>query len=143
MRLVLALAPIAMAAAQGPDAREIVRRSLEANEQNWKIARNYTFLQRTEERRMDASGQTKSKEVKTYDITLLQGSPYIRLVARDDHPLPPESVWEVLEAFKHYERVRFIPTMRGDRTRARRAALSPNTASEPSRAAVCPRFGVR
>ncbi len=89
MRLVLALAPIAIAAAQGPDAREIVRRSLEANEQNWKIARNYTFLQRTEERRMDASGQTKSKEVKTYDITLLQGSPYIRLVARDDHPLPP------------------------------------------------------
>ena len=83
-----ALAPIAIAAAQGPDAREIVRRSLEANEQNWKIARNYTFLQRTEERRMDASGQAKSKEVKTYDITLLQGSPYMRLVARDDHPLP-------------------------------------------------------
>jgi hypothetical protein len=89
MRIVLALAPIALAAAQGPDARAIVRRSLEANEQNWKIARNYTFLQRTEDRRMDASGQVKSKEVKTYDVTLLQGSPYIRLVARDDHPLPP------------------------------------------------------
>jgi hypothetical protein len=89
MRIVLALAPIALAAAQAPDAREIVRRSLEANEQNWKIARNYTFLQRTEERRMDSSGQVKSKEVKTYDITLLEGSPYIRLVARDDHPLPP------------------------------------------------------
>jgi hypothetical protein len=89
MRIVLALAPIALAAAQEPDARAIVRRSLDANEQNWTIARNYTFLQRTEERRMDASGQVKSKEVKTYDITLLQGSPYIRLVARDDHPLPP------------------------------------------------------
>jgi hypothetical protein len=89
MRIVLAMAPIAIAAAQGPDAREIVRRSLEANEQNWKIARNYTFLQRTEERRMDGTGQTKSKEVKTYDITLLQGSPYVRLVARDDRPLPP------------------------------------------------------
>src|SRR5579864_4107758 len=89
MRIVLALAPIALAAAQGPDARDIVRRSLDANQQNWTIARNYTFLQRTEERRMDASGQVKSKEVKTYDITLLQGSPYVRLVARDDHPLPP------------------------------------------------------
>lgn len=85
----LALAPMAIAAAQEPVAREIVRRSLEASEQNWKIARNYTFLQRTEERRMDAEGRVKSKEVKTYDITLLEGSPYIRLVARDDHPLPP------------------------------------------------------
>ncbi|HVP48643.1 MAG TPA: hypothetical protein VMT32_18745 [Bryobacteraceae bacterium] len=89
MRIVLALVPVAIAAAQGPDAREIVRRSLEASEQNWRIARNYTFLQRTEEHRMDAGGGVKSKEVKTYDITLLQGSPYIRLVARDDHPLPP------------------------------------------------------
>jgi hypothetical protein len=89
MRIVLALAPIALAAAQEPDARAIVQRSLEANEQNWKIARNYTFLQRTEDRRMDGSGQVKSKEVKSYDITLLQGSPYIRLVGRDDHPLPP------------------------------------------------------
>src|SRR5271169_3222612 len=89
MRIMLALAPITLAAAQGPAARAIVRRSLEANEQNCKIARNSTFLQRTEERRMDGSGQVKSKDVKTYDITLLQGSPYIRLVARDDHPLPP------------------------------------------------------
>jgi hypothetical protein len=89
MRIVLALAPIAIAAAQGPDAREMIRRSLEANEQNWKIARNYTFLQRTEERQMDSAGRVKSTELKTYDITLLEGSPYIRLVARDDHPLPP------------------------------------------------------
>lgn len=89
IRIALALLPIAVASAQGPDANEIVRRSLEANDQNWKIARNYTFLQRTEERRMDAGGSLKSKVVKTYDITLLEGSPYIRLVARDDHPLPP------------------------------------------------------
>src|SRR5258707_15415145 len=89
MRLVLALASIAIAAAQAPDAREIVHRSLEANEQNWKIARNYTFLQRTEERQIDSAGATKSEEIKTFDITLLEGSPYIRLVERDDHPLSP------------------------------------------------------
>ncbi len=75
----------------GSDARcaEIVRRSVAAIEENWKIARNYTFLQRTEERQLDSADQVKSKEVKTYDITLLEGSPYLRLVERDDHPLPP------------------------------------------------------
>ena len=89
MRSAVALVPMVIAAGQGPDAREIVQRSLEANEQNWKIARNYTFLQRTEEHQIDSTGATKSKEIKTFDITLLEGSPYIRLVERDDHPLSP------------------------------------------------------
>ena len=89
MRSAVVLVPMVIAAAQAPDAREIVHRSLEANEQNWKIARNYTFLQRTEERQIDSAGATKSKEIKTFDITLLEGSPYIRLVERDDQPLSP------------------------------------------------------
>jgi hypothetical protein len=87
MAIVIALA--AIAAAQTPDAREIVRQSIQASDENWRIARNYTFLQRTEERQMDSAGRVKSKEVKTYDITLLEGSPYLRLVERDDRPLPP------------------------------------------------------
>ena len=87
--MAMALAIAAFAAAQTPDARAIVEHSVTAGEENWKVARNYTFLQRTEERRLDSRGNVKSKEVKTYDITLLEGSPYERLVARDDHPLPP------------------------------------------------------
>ena len=89
MRVAMALLTTCIAAAQTPDAHAIVERSVAAGEENWKIARNYTFLERTEERHLDSSGQVKSKEVKTYDITLLEGSPYERLVERDDHPLPP------------------------------------------------------
>jgi hypothetical protein len=87
MAIVIALA--AVAAAQTPDVSEIVRRSIQASDENWRIARNYTFLQRTEERQLDSAGRVKSKEVKTYDVTLLEGSPYLRLVERDDRPLPP------------------------------------------------------
>ena len=86
--MAIALAIACVAAAQTPDAHEIVERSVKAGEENWKIARNYTFLERTEERRLDSAGHVKSKEVKTYDITLLEGSPYERLVERDDHALP-------------------------------------------------------
>ena len=90
MRFAIAAALAGVAAAQTPDAREIVRRSVEASEKNWKAARSYTFLQRTEERQLDSGGRVKSKSVKTHDITLLDGSPYLRLVERDDHPLPPQ-----------------------------------------------------
>jgi hypothetical protein len=89
MRIALALVFISVSAAQQPDARDVIRRSVAASEHNWKIARNYTFLQRTEERQIDSAGQVKSKQVKTHDVTLLEGSPYFRLTERDDHPLPP------------------------------------------------------
>ena len=89
MRVAMAMVIAGVAAAQTPDAHEIVRRSVAAADANWKIARSYTFLEREEERQLDSEGRVKSKEVKTYDITLLEGSPYLRLLERDDHPLAP------------------------------------------------------
>jgi len=74
----------------GADAREIVRRSLQIDENNEKIARNYTFLERTEQRETDNDGHVKSRKSKTYDVTLLEGSPYRRLVEVDGRPLPPK-----------------------------------------------------
>jgi hypothetical protein len=71
------------------DAREIIRNAVAADERNWRIARNYTFLQRVELRRLDAQGMLKVAEVQTYDITLQEGTPYRQLVQRDDRPLPP------------------------------------------------------
>ena len=37
-----------------------------------------------------APARVKNRSVVTYDVTLLEGSPYRRLVARNDQPLPPE-----------------------------------------------------
>ena len=41
-----------------------------ADERKWRVARNYTFLQRVELRRLDARGRAKLPEVQTYDVTL-------------------------------------------------------------------------
>jgi hypothetical protein len=83
--------PCLLAAQNAPDAREIVRRSIELDKKNEAIARNYTFLERNETRILDRSGKPrKAPEIRTYDVTLLEGSPYRRLVARDDRPLPPQ-----------------------------------------------------
>jgi hypothetical protein len=69
------------------DAREIIRHAVAADQLNWRIARYYSFLQRVELRRFDARGRVKLTEVRTYDVSLQQGTPYRQLVQRDDHPL--------------------------------------------------------
>src|ERR1039458_8772300 len=71
----------------GQDAREIVRRTLEADAAGVEVARNYTYLEREETRELDGSGKLKNLVVHTYDVTLLEGPPYRGLVALNDQPL--------------------------------------------------------
>jgi hypothetical protein len=89
MRAVLLLAAACtLTAAQDP--REIVRRSVQLMDQNMAIARNYTFLERSETRELDSDAHVKTRKILLYDVTILEGSPYRRLVGKDDHPLSPE-----------------------------------------------------
>jgi len=89
MRVVLLLAAAcSLTAAQDP--REIVRRSVQLMEHNLAIARNYTFLERAEIRELDSDAHVKTRKIMLYDVTMLEGSPYRRLVGKDDHPLSPE-----------------------------------------------------
>jgi hypothetical protein len=81
----LALVWPAVSAAQDPV--EILRRSVDRDAYNYERLKNYTFLERDEERRYDRKGKQTSKEVETYEILILEGRPYGRLVERDDKPL--------------------------------------------------------
>jgi len=86
MRLIWLLAAIpAILTAQDP--RDIIRRAVALDRKDLEISRNYTFLERQEVRTLDGSGHVKSTEIRTYDVTLLDGSPYRRLVTRNDQPL--------------------------------------------------------
>ena len=86
--MLLSLASVAPLPAVA-NALEIIRRAVAADECNWKIARNYGFSERVDARRLNSEGGLKSKDVKSYDVMLLEGSPYRRLVGRDDLPLGP------------------------------------------------------
>lgn len=71
------------APASEPDPQEIIRRSVEANQANWKEAENYSFTER------DAEIEGDSVEtVKTYRVLMIEGSPYKRLIAVNDEPVP-------------------------------------------------------
>jgi hypothetical protein len=81
------------------DARDIIRRSVERDANNFERFKNYTFLERVEERRYGRSGNQSSKEIQTYEFMVLSGRPYGKLVERDDKPLPAK------EARKEQEKV--------------------------------------
>lgn len=79
---ILLLTPLA-----AQDATEIIRRSLAHDADNFERVKDYTYLARQEEREFDKSGKAKSTESQTYDISILAGRRYERLVGENDKPL--------------------------------------------------------
>ena len=72
------------------EAREIVRRAAELDQRNYQYLRTYGYLQRQETRELDHAGQIKSRKIETWEFTIVDGSPYRRLMARNDQPISPE-----------------------------------------------------
>jgi len=62
---------------QAPGAAEILRRSVEANQADWKAAPEYDYFER----------ERKPGSVKTYHVRMIDGSPYQELVAADGKKL--------------------------------------------------------
>jgi hypothetical protein len=55
--------------------------------ENDKRLRDYTYIERDVENKLDGKGQTKSTEVKTYEVMELYGEQVQRLIEKDDKPL--------------------------------------------------------
>jgi hypothetical protein len=83
----VALLLCAAAVLHAQDALEIVRRSIALEDRNAELSRNYTYLARQEQRETDSAGKIVKIESDTFDIMLLDGSPYRRHVAHNDRPL--------------------------------------------------------
>ena len=67
--------------------RELLRRVAEKDLENEKRLRDYTYIEREEEHRLDGHGQVKKIESRTWEILEIYGEPVERLVAKDDKPL--------------------------------------------------------
>ena len=57
------------------DARQIVGQSLVAAEHSWQARDGYIYMERDEDRRLDALGQVKSENVDVTRMTLAQRHP--------------------------------------------------------------------
>ena len=99
MRWMILLLAAPVWAQDSPDLAAIVERAFEADVRNQEIARNYTYTERVEERKLDGDWAVKGVESKTYDVTFVYGEEYRRLIARDGKPLPSK------EAAKEQEKL--------------------------------------
>jgi hypothetical protein len=86
--------------------------------ENDKRLRDYTYIERDVEHRLDGKGQVKSAEVKTYDVMEIYGEQVQRLIEKDDKPLSEK------DAAKEEEKIQKIIDKRkneseGDRKKRR------------------------
>jgi hypothetical protein len=84
--LALLVALAAAAPAPQPDAREIVRRSIELDQVNWQRMKDYTWVARDVERRLDSAGRVKSEQVDSWETMILYGEPYRRMLIHNGKP---------------------------------------------------------
>ncbi len=85
--LFLVLTQIALAQAAPPTPQEIIRQSLTHWRRNLDAAHNYTFQQRSVENQLEKDGDVKKTDIETYQVSIIYGEPYEKLIARDDKPL--------------------------------------------------------
>jgi hypothetical protein len=76
--------------------------------ENDKRLRDYTYIERDEEHKIDGKGQVKSTEAKTYDVMELYGEQVQRLIAKDDKAL------DAKDAAKEEEKIQKIIDKRKD-----------------------------
>jgi len=88
------------------DPQAIMRRAVAKDIINWQAAKDYTFLQRTQEEMLDGDGHVKSSKSETHEILVLYGEPFERMVAKDDKPLPEKEQKKQDEAFEKETRKR-------------------------------------
>ncbi len=83
----LFLAAVFLGLVHAQDAREIVRRAVAADHRSAEAWRHYAFYQRNQVKEFDGGGKLKKSDDRTFDVTVVDGSPYRRLVARNGQPI--------------------------------------------------------
>ena len=94
------------AAESAPDAHAIIQKAVAKDIVSWQAAKDYTFLQRTQEDGLDGNGRVKSSKSETSEIMVLYGEPFERIVAKNDQPLPENEQKKQNEKFEKETRKR-------------------------------------
>ena len=83
------LKPDATGAVPPDQIRELLQRAEEKDLANDKQMRDYTYIERDEQRNLDGHGGVKKTETRTSEVLEIYGEPVERLTAKDDKPLSP------------------------------------------------------
>jgi hypothetical protein len=118
---ICALPLLAAAAPQQPpiSPNEMVHRAIDAYMSDDARQGGYNYSQREDVRILDSSGNIKRQDLRTFNIAFIEGSPYRRLLQRDDKPLPAGEEREQEQNFR-----RGIEERRGENADQRRARIA-------------------
>src|SRR5258708_31241665 len=95
--------------------RQLVKVVTENYRANYRKERDYTFVERDEENKLDGNGQVKSTEAKTFEVMELYHEQVRRLTEKDDKPLSSK------EAAKEDERIEKLTGKRKNESEGARA----------------------
>jgi len=95
--------------------RQLVKVVTDNYRANYKKERDYTYVERDEENKLDGNGQVKSSEAKTFEVMELYGEQVRRLIEKDDKPLSAK------DAAKEEERIDKLTGKRKSETEEERA----------------------
>jgi len=96
------LTPDAHGALSQVQMQQLFRVVADKDIENDKKLRDYTYIERDEEHKLDGKGGVKSTEVKTYEVLEIYGEQVQRLIEKDDKPLDSK------EAAKEEEKIQKI-----------------------------------
>jgi hypothetical protein len=86
--------------------RALIRQAAEKDMENDKKQRDYTYVERVEEHRLNGKGEVQKTEVRTSEIMMLYGDQVERLISKDDKPLSEK------DAAKEEERIQKLSDKR-------------------------------
>ncbi|MGA9527086.1 MAG: hypothetical protein WBS24_03100 [Terriglobales bacterium] len=108
------LSPDASGAVSLEQIRDLFRYAQDREVENEKRLRDYTYIERQEERMLDSSGHVKKIETRTLEVLEVYGEPVERLIAKDDKPLSEA------DAKKEEEKIQKIIDKRKDESESDR-----------------------
>src|SRR5215469_15417476 len=82
--------------------RDLIQKVTDNDMENDKKQRDYTFIERDIENKLDGSGRTKSTETKTYEVLNIYGDQVQRLIEKNDKPISEK------EAAKEEEKIQKV-----------------------------------
>jgi hypothetical protein len=94
--------------------QQLLRVVAEKDLENDKRVRDYTYTERDVEHKLDGKGETKSTEIKTYDVLEIYGKQVQRLTKKNDQPL------DTKQAAKEDEKIQKIIDKRKNESEADR-----------------------
>ena len=83
----LDLTPDADGKLSQPQMQQLLRVVADKDDENNKKERDYTYIERDVDRKLDGKGETKSTEAKTYEVLEIYGEQVQRLIEKEDKPL--------------------------------------------------------